>query len=71
MIHATEVTLWAKGYTAEQAAACVKTARRWAQGIADKVSPAIRDQTFEDLLRHRLESADTWLERMREGARGS
>jgi hypothetical protein len=48
----------------------VKTARKWALGIADKVSPEIRDQTYEDLLRHRLESADVWLERMREGARG-
>ncbi len=66
-IHNTEVALWAKGYSSEQAAACVKTARKWAQGIADKVSPEIRDQTFEDLLRHRLTTAEKWIERTREG----
>lgn len=66
-----EQTLWAKGYSVPQAAACMKTARKWASGIADQVSPEIRDQVFEDLLRRRLVNAERWLERQREGVAGA
>lgn len=68
--HEAEVRLWGKGYTSVQAAACVKTARKWAKGIADQLSPAIRDQAYEDLLTRRLGNAERWLERTREGVAG-
>lgn len=69
-IDRTERTLWARGYTAAQAAAAVKTARKWAQGIAAQLSPEIKDQAFEELLNKRLATAANWLERTREGVAG-
>lgn len=64
-----ERALCARGYTTQQAAAAVKTARKWAWGIAQQLSPQIRDQGFEDLLRRRLDTADVWIDRSREAMR--
>lgn len=66
-LYDAEVGLCARGYTAAQAAAAVRTARAWAWGIARVVSPAIRDQAFEDLLGRRLRTAAVWIERSRAG----
>lgn len=63
----TERALVARGYSARQAQAAVKTARKWAWGIAQKLEPQIRDQGFENLLLSRLGTADVWIERTREG----
>ena len=62
-----EQALCARGYSAGQARAAVKTARTWAWGVARQLSPQIRDQGFEDLLMRRLGTADVWIERTREG----
>lgn len=68
-LFAAEQALCARGYSAPQAAAAVKTARKWAWGVAQHLSPQIRDQGFEDLLGRRLATADVWIERTRAGMR--
>ncbi len=65
----TERALCARGYTTQQSAAAVKTARKWAWGIAQQLSPQIRDEGYEDLLRRRLDTAYVWIDRSREGMR--
>lgn len=49
-----EAELEAKGCTHGEARAAVRMSRRWALGVAAKVSPDIRDRVVSDLLESRL-----------------
>jgi hypothetical protein len=53
-----ELELEGKGATHGEARAAVRMSRRWAQGVAEKLSPAIREQVASELLEWRLHDVE-------------
>jgi hypothetical protein len=66
-----EVELEAKGASPGEARAAVRMARRWAQSVAHKVSPDIRDRVTMELLESRLLDVEsTYLDGVRRAMLG-
>lgn len=58
-----QLELEAKGYKAEVAQAAVRRISRYAERIANRCPPEIREQVYESIFRDQWQGAEEWAER--------